>query len=262
MLVRAISAIFGVSLLYASWFLFKTEGLLVICSLVSFVGCLEYSKMAEPSRQVPRLLFVLISFAFHMTFVFGFQGFEVFSLFFFALVASSLLLNRKKEASPLPGLCLKTVGLLYCGGLTGLVVMGVGAFELDFFLPVLLLSFSTDTFAYLGGRMLGRTPLAPAISPNKTIEGSLTGLIGGSLAGYLYLSQTSHSSSIGLLIATCLAASLVSQIGDLFESLLKRTFGVKDSGRILPGHGGVLDRIDGLLFTSPVVYIWLDSFLN
>lgn len=262
MFIRVLSAIVGVSLLYASWFFFAINGLLVICSLASLIGCTEYAAMTESKSLKARLVFILLSFAFHLTFVCGYQGFEVFSMFFLALVTSSVFFNRKASSNPLPTLCFKTVGLLYCGGLTGLVIMGLGAFELAFFIPLLLISFTTDTFAYLGGRLLGKTPLAPAISPNKTVEGGLIGLVGGASAGFLYLSTTDHSSSILALAATCVFASALSQIGDLFESLIKRTSGVKDSGKILPGHGGVLDRIDGVLFTAPLLYIWLDTFLN
>ena len=262
MLIRALSAIAGISLLYGSWLFFGINGLLAFCSVASLIGCIEYATMTEAKSLKARLVFTAISFAFHLTFVFGFQGFEVFSLFFLTLVGSSVFFNRKSENNPLPQLCFKTVGLLYCGGLTGLIIMGTGTFGLVFFISVLLVSFTTDTFAYLGGRLLGKTPLAPSISPNKTLEGALIGLIGGSTIAYFYLSMTDHSSPLPTLAITCIIASVLSQVGDLFESLIKRTSGVKDSGRILPGHGGVLDRIDGVLFAAPLIYVWLDTFLN
>jgi phosphatidate cytidylyltransferase len=103
--------------------------------------------------------------------------------------------------------------------------------------------------------------LAPKISPKKTVEGAGVGLIVGSLIGYWYLSGLNHSSPSWVIALTCLSASLFSQVGDLFESTIKRYSGVKDSGKLLPGHGGVLDRIDGLLFAAPVVYIWMQAYI-
>lgn len=112
-----------------------------------------------------------------------------------------------------------------------------------------------DTFAYFVGSTLGKRKLYPAVSPNKSIEGGLGGLVGSvfavSLAGFTFLPQIGIVDGvfIGLLLG------VVGQIGDLFESLLKRACGVKDSGTIIPGHGGMLDRLDSLLFAFPVIYL-------
>lgn len=154
-----------------------------------------------------------------------------------------------------------TVGLLYAGAFTGITTVGVLKFGGSFFLALLILSFGTDTFAYLGGRAIGKRPLAPKISPKKTWEGACIGLIGASLIGYWYLSSVTNSSPAWVIGVMCCAASLFSQVGDLFESMIKRYSGVKDSGKILPGHGGVLDRIDGVLFAAPVVYLWMQAYI-
>jgi phosphatidate cytidylyltransferase len=112
-----------------------------------------------------------------------------------------------------------------------------------------------DTAAYAVGRMIGRRKLAPAISPGKTVEGALGGLVAaGAVAAWLgYICGLPVP--LGLLLG--LAIGVVGQAGDLFESLLKRCAGVKDSGAILPGHGGILDRLDSLLFAAPVAYFGL-----
>ena len=148
-------------------------------------------------------------------------------------------------------------GLLYCGVLPAVVMTGVQKFGYPYFVSLLLIGFSSDTFAYFGGRFFGHRHFVPLISPQKTIEGSLLGLLAGTMAGSFYLSLIDIKSSLILIVALSLTSSLFSQIGDLFESMIKRYHGIKDSGIIMPGHGGLLDRIDSILFAAPVVYVWM-----
>jgi len=116
--------------------------------------------------------------------------------------------------------------------------------------------FGTDTGAYYVGKALGRHKLAPKISPGKTVEGALggtfLGVVLGCLWGYYFLMVPFR-----VLIPLCAGLSIVGQIGDLLESMIKRACGVKDSGRLLPGHGGLLDRVDALIFAAPVLYWFL-----
>lgn len=121
---------------------------------------------------------------------------------------------------------------------------------------------ATDTFAYFGGRFLGRTKLLEAISPKKTIEGSITGLVCAAGVGVMWSQVLTphfpwyHGLALGALV------SLVAQIGDLGESMLKRDAGAKDSGNAIPGHGGILDRMDGYLLTGVAVYYYLRWFYH
>jgi phosphatidate cytidylyltransferase len=118
-------------------------------------------------------------------------------------------------------------------------------------------TFANDTGAYFAGRAFGRHKLYPAISPAKTVEGALGGLAGG--VGILLLGHATLTPT--LTIADCLAigipAAVLGPMGDLVESLLKRAAGVKDSGRLLPGHGGMLDRVDALLFVAAWAYVYV-----
>ena len=118
------------------------------------------------------------------------------------------------------------------------------------------LTFSNDTGAYFAGRALGRHKLYPAVSPAKTVEGA----VGGMLAGLLVILGARATLVPWLTLRDCLLAALpagvIGPIGDLVESLIKRAFGVKDSGKLIPGHGGMLDRIDALLFVSAWLYIY------
>ena len=144
--------------------------------------------------------------------------------------------------------------------------VGVKYFSLVFIMMIFLITWLTDTFAYLVGRTFKGPKLAPKISPNKTISGAVGGLLGG-IAGamliYLLVYNVSALSTIlsmfslkwwhFLLIG--MFGSMFGQMGDLFESKIKRNAGVKDSGNIFPGHGGMLDRIDAMIFVSTFVYV-------
>jgi phosphatidate cytidylyltransferase len=121
-------------------------------------------------------------------------------------------------------------------------------------LAVLIGTFVGDTAAYFGGRTFGRIPLAPAISPNKTLEGLACGVVGGTLAFWLFLVGYHDwiAGTDALVIGG--AVALVAPIGDLFESLIKRDLEVKDTGRLFGAHGGALDRLDAVLFTIVAAY--------
>ena len=127
----------------------------------------------------------------------------------------------------------------------------------DWVLLAVLAIMAADAAAYAGGRLVGRRPLAPSVSPNKTIEGAIFGWLGG-FGATIALDQILNL-DIGIwpLILLALVLPVISQLGDLVESLFKRAMDVKDSSNLIPGHGGVLDRLDSLLFGMPVVFFFL-----
>jgi phosphatidate cytidylyltransferase len=142
-------------------------------------------------------------------------------------------------------------------GLAQLVLLRrLGEDASDAILAVLFTVFATDTFAYLGGRLAGRHRMSPVMSPGKTWEGFVVGALAGIGVAFLVLYESAWSGADSLVFGAVVV--LASTIGDLFESLVKRDLGAKDTGRILLGHGGVLDRIDSLLFAGPAgLYILL-----
>lgn len=124
---------------------------------------------------------------------------------------------------------------------------------------IFILIWVNDTFAYLVGRTLGRTKLFPSVSPKKTVEGSIGGLIFALIAAYVLAKyETSLTLFQWMVLATTIVVS--GSLGDLLESKFKRVAGVKDSGAILPGHGGIWDRLDSLVFAAPFAYLILNLF--
>lgn len=117
-------------------------------------------------------------------------------------------------------------------------------------------TFCNDTFAYFAGKSLGRHPLHPRVSPKKTWEGFIGGVIGSLVASLLIWKLMDLDVSLGAIITYALLMGVFTPMGDLAESLLKRASGLKDSGNLIPGHGGVLDRIDALLFGFPLTYLF------
>jgi phosphatidate cytidylyltransferase len=201
------------------------------------------------------------------------------SLYFFAADARALLMTLlgvtllgtlvplwRLGEIPTAGLRMMAgiAGPFYLGGLlttSGLLRRDLGADGAGYVLLSLGIAWLADTGGYFFGRFLGRAKLYPAISPQKTqagFLGALVGAVAAALAAHRWLLPRIplwHALALGLV------AGALGQLGDLSESLLKRSTGNKDSGRVLPGHGGLLDRIDALLVVSPIVYgyaMWMD----
>ncbi|MBW1771412.1 MAG: phosphatidate cytidylyltransferase [Deltaproteobacteria bacterium] len=122
---------------------------------------------------------------------------------------------------------------------------------------LLAVIFLGDTGAFYFGRLFGKHKLYPSVSPGKTWEGAIGGLFSSLIAALVFFLFIPLYKWGVAIIGLTAALSIAGQIGDLAESVIKRTYGVKDSGGILPGHGGILDRIDGLLFSIPILYIYL-----
>jgi phosphatidate cytidylyltransferase len=125
---------------------------------------------------------------------------------------------------------------------------------------VFIMSFGTDTFAYIFGNLLGKRKLCPNISPNKTVEGSIGGILGSVVLTLVFAYYMDLNSYLNLSILAIIA-SITSQIGDLIASKIKRVAHIKDFGKIFPGHGGVLDRFDSIILTAPIIYYYVKYFL-
>ena len=121
----------------------------------------------------------------------------------------------------------------------------------------LIVTFSTDTAAFFVGKAIGKRPLAPAVSPNKTREGAIGGALAALVSALVSAAALSIDAPWTAVAVLGILLGVVGQAGDLFESKLKRLSGVKESGRLLPGHGGILDRLDSIVFNLAVVYYFV-----
>jgi phosphatidate cytidylyltransferase len=153
-------------------------------------------------------------------------------------------------------------GCLYGGlGLAPLAALRAGADGLAWVIAALVITWANDTCAYFAGRAFGRHKLYPAVSPNKTWEGFVGGFLGS--IGGLFIARLLFPVLQPLdCVLLGAAGGIVGPLGDLCESMLKRAYGKKDSGILIPGHGGILDRVDALLFNAPVVYVYVALFRN
>lgn len=268
MRTRSVSAIIAVALIVAIYWYFETQGFLFVCALVS-VGCLrEYGRLAFNPNESPRHL----RWSFHLLAIITFTGvFAGDAPGLLAIVICSVTFltmalmgvgSKEDLGGVLKFQSLGLLGLLYVGVMPALATRLLTLPNGDLWLISLLaVVFAGDTTAYLVGRKFGKTRLLEAVSPKKSVEGAVGGLVGSGLAG-LAMSFVIPGQDPVLLTAAAVVTGIFAQAGDLFESLLKRVADVKDSGTIMPGHGGILDRCDGVYFASPVYYVLVRFLTN
>jgi len=249
--------------------------LAVLLAGIGALGSLEYYRLAETRGVRPlkaigaagAAAFVLLS---AITPTFGAVHWYA-TVFFVLIVSAAAIWQRGVEGRPLEAVATTIAGALIAGatlsfawalrdlparsGFTNPALAGSALLAFP-----LAVTWINDTLAYFGGRAFGRHKLIPKVSPGKTVEGAVFGLLGGVLAAVLWSEFVLSALGIEVAIAAVLVAGIVlsvaAQLGDLAESLLKRDAGVKDSGTLLPGHGGVLDRFDALYFTIPIAYVF------
>jgi phosphatidate cytidylyltransferase len=164
----------------------------------------------------------------------------------------------KTDRSVLELIIRQLQGIIYIPVSLGfLVLIRLGHSGTIWIFLLLAIIFAGDTSAYYVGSYLGRHKLSPTISPGKTIEGAIGGLTANLVVGAIGKAFFLPDLAWSLSILFFLAVGIAGQLGDLFESEMKRSSNIKDSSNILPGHGGILDRIDAILFASPVAYVFI-----
>ena len=233
---------------------------LIILALACMTVCAyEYYSFAfKPnSRELSQLLLItmLPPVAFLVHSYPGLIAFYYLGLIFLTIKALSKIEKPihepKLQEAFIPQFAAYTFLVCFC---SNLVITASSENASHAYFWILATVMGTDTGAYFIGKMLGKKKLAPRVSPNKTIAGSVGGLIIGVGLGVFVAIQLGMPHPIYEMVFFGIIASFLCQLGDLFQSLIKRTYEVKDSGTLLPGHGGMFDRIDGLLFAVPVIY--------
>ncbi len=246
--VRILSAVvLAAFALFCTWMGDETFALLAIA--LSLVVFYEFRQMTR--SQLPFLvsLFALV----FLILLFGsyFVGRQSSGIAIIVLAALVLMAwEWVRQKSTWGGILLLYAGLPF----SALVDLRAGYTGLFTVLFVFACVWGADTLAYFFGKTFGGPKLAPSISPNKTWSGFIGGLVGAVLISAI-LTWAMYYPITGLSVGLAIVLSLFSQGGDLFESWVKRRFGLKDSGKIIPGHGGLLDRVDGLIFA--IVALWL-----
>lgn len=271
---RAITSIWYVALISVIVWFGGEPGFTALTVVLGVLAALEFYRMVAASKRPPLTYFGLVWTA---LFILS-RSSELLSLLetrfnpelitplllTSALVLSliGLLVRRQKEGA-FTSWVWTIAGILYIGWLLSHLVAlrGLDSGRNWVFL-VLFVTWISDTTAFLVGRRFGRHKMAPAISPAKTWEGTMGGVCGAIAVSSLFFTPTLFQLPLGCgqVILLSVLVSILGQVGDLIESLLKRNLGVKDSGRLMPGHGGVLDRIDSLILAGIVVYyyaIWV-----
>lgn len=267
MVTRVISALLAAFFLIGLGVFGGAAGLFFSCVLAMLLGTREFARMVFPHYKLPFActpLYWLTSLG-----IFGTASyFAVDAALTFAIANVVFFLGalwsargRVANADLLAGVALGSFGMLYCA-LFPLYAgrVALGPHGIIWFGFMLLVVFAGDTFAYFTGRAFGARKFMPDVSPNKTWEGSIGGLVGSGVIGTLWLVFALPEVPWGSTLGFSLACGFSAQTGDLLISLVKRVVGVKDTGRLMPGHGGLLDRLDGVLIACPLVYafsIWV-----
>ena len=257
LLVRVATAIVGLPILGFFVFWRDSRGFLGVCLVASVLSLSEYTGLTMKARPMAeRAGVVLIGTGLFLGLT-RMPGMALAWLFAAVLATGLLLLPR---AVDLPAawtrLASAGFGVFYIGGMLAalpLLQVGVGAAWVAL---VILVTFGNDTGAYFAGRAFGKHKLAPAISPGKTVEGAIGGLAASLIVTFVARGFFMPTLTVQDCLMIGIPAAIVGPVGDLVESLLKRSAGAKDSGRLLPGHGGMLDRIDALLFVGAYVCLY------
>ena len=259
---RLLTALWGIPLLLlAAWFDTPLPWFVIFASIWGVLAAYEFYRITGVSKSLALTCFGMI---WVLLFMLRPQFPDELELPLLLTSGAGLslimLLFLKKKDGIFNRWAWMMGGILYAGWLLSyLAALRIEAGR-DWLLLALLATFGSDTAAYFIGKAIGKHKLAPAISPGKTWEGAIGGLFGAVIVSLLFTLETPVQLSLGYgqAIILGLAISVFGQLGDLVESLLKRNCEVKDSGKWMPGHGGLLDRIDSLLFVSATIWLYVE----
>lgn len=260
-LVRTASAVVFVSLLLGALF-FHFTAFAVVMGFFSIVALWEYAQMAEKlEMNFSKLAYVLgggiLFFAIYFS---RFTHPASVGLVSVALVIIHIGYEVWSEKGNVKRLVYALFGYLYAivpFGLTSYIVLDANqAYHPEWMLLLFAIIWCNDTFAYLVGMSIGKHKMCPRVSPKKSWEGFAGGMVSALIIAIL-ISKVHPMMSLEKAIFLCVFVAVAGVLGDLVESLFKRTAQVKDSGTMIPGHGGVLDRFDAVMLAIPIMYIFL-----
>ncbi|MFW5648381.1 MAG: phosphatidate cytidylyltransferase [Candidatus Alkaliphilus sp. MAG34] len=259
-LKRIISAIIGLPFLLAIIIVGKTP-LFIALLVISLIALWEFYNACKDKFAPMETVGYVGSIVILILANFTFQPSYVSMLFFILIVVLNIVKLTHNNKYSFVDISITLYSLAYIPFLLSYILLIPKQPNNIVIWLVFITAWGTDTSAYFSGYFFGRKKLCPFISPKKTIEGAIGGVLGSMVIslifGYFFLQKHLYAIMlIGVL------GSMAAQIGDLSASLVKRHIGIKDFGNIMPGHGGVLDRFDSILFTAPIVYYILIFMIN
>ncbi len=257
---RVITALVGLPLLIpVIWF--GEPWFTILVAIWGILAAFEFYRMVAASKVSPLTYFGLIwTLLFILSPHFDYAPLTPLLLTSAVILSLIWLLLRRQKEGAFTGWMWTIGGILYIGWLLSYFVVLRGLDDgRNWAFLALFTTFASDTAAFFTGRAIGKHKLAPHISPDKTREGTIGGLLGAIIVSLLFILPTPLSLPLNWwqTILLGLLVSIFGQLGDLVESLFKRNMGVKDSGEVRPGHGGILDRMDSVVFAGVVVYYYV-----
>ncbi|CAN2042561.1 phosphatidate cytidylyltransferase [Candidatus Magnetomoraceae bacterium gMMP-15] len=231
----------------------------ILAATASAIGLWEYYSMfsAQSSQKyilsiIGLILALAMIWMAHIDFLAGIMGLIVLNLLIAAIISIFIF---KNDPDLLYNISRQIMGIIYVPFLISyLMLIRNGEDGVVWIFWLLIMVFACDTGAFYVGKYMGKHKLCPQVSPGKTVEGFAGGLAACIICGIIFKFFFVPYITMESAFIISAVVGIIGPVGDLFESMLKRSSGVKDSGKLLPGHGGILDRIDALLFAAPVVY--------
>jgi phosphatidate cytidylyltransferase len=258
--IRILTAAVGVPVILALLFVVPAPGFYVLVLLAVMAGAWEAHAMGAPDDLPGRIVTIASAGALSATLYFRHDALSVASVLTASVIA--ILLVHLVRIDPIEKVAPRIAFSLGSAMYVGVLLTFVGLLHrpplgTPWVLLALTVTWLGDTGAYAAGRLFGTHKLYERVSPKKTWEGAAGGLVASAGAALLAHAWYLPSLTLRDALLVALPASALGQAGDLCESLLKRSVGLKDSGKLLPGHGGMLDRVDALMFVAPYVYLYV-----
>jgi phosphatidate cytidylyltransferase len=245
--IVALAIVIPLLILGGTWFYFGV-------GVIGLIGFNEILTLKEKEKKIPVFIKCVILVSFLILMMSGVSNTYSFSIDYkhitivILMCLLPLLIYGDREVYNAED-SFYMLGLTLFLGISFNFLITIRNLDLFYLLYILFVTFATDTFAHFFGTKIGKIKLCPSISPNKTVEGMLGGTFFGTFIGTIFfITFINYNISLIYMALISLSISLMAQFGDLFFSAIKRKYGVKDFGKIMPGHGGVLDRVDSVLF--------------
>jgi phosphatidate cytidylyltransferase len=234
------------------------ESLAILFGMFLVIGIFEFSKLISINRYLSLLLaagiYVLL-WNQHKNLPIN-HSITIFTLIVSCFLLVFLFKQNEGSFKTITKFLILLGYLIFPFVMTNYIAMGVKGYNPKILVSILILIWSNDTFAYLVGKNFGKTKLLPLVSPKKTVEGFIGGVVFTIISGILLAKFYIGANILYIWIIIAIIVSVFSTLGDLIESKFKRIAGIKDSGKIMPGHGGILDRLDSVIFVIPFINLF------